>query len=198
MDFSQSDSRQKDRRRKRPRKATPAMLERVALHYLQRYASSAENLRQILLRRIQKSAAAHGTDPDEGAAAIDDLIGRYERAGLLDDAAYAEMRARSLLRRGTSRRMIQAKLAAKGVRTEDIKLALMLLEERFADSDLIAACNYARRRRIGPWRTEDRAPSRERDLAALARQGFAYDLARRVIDAPDTAELESAVAANCN
>ena len=31
---------------------------------------------------------------------------------------------------------------------------------------------------------------REKDLAALGRRGFGYDLARRVIDAGDLAELE--------
>ena len=31
----------------------------------------------------------------------------------------------------------------------------------------------------------DREPNRLRDLAALARAGFAYDLARKVIDAAD-------------
>ena len=51
--------------------------------------------------------------------------------------------------------------------------------------ELKAAAAFARRRRLGPYRTKDREPNRLRDLAALARAGFAYDLARKVIDAAD-------------
>ena len=46
-----------------------------------------------------------------------------------------------------------------------------------------AAHIAARRRRLGPWRREqDRATSRQKDLATLARLGFSYAVARAVID----------------
>ena len=76
-------------------------------------------------------------------------------------------------------------------RAEDIAAALAVLRDQTADPDLAAAIAYARRRRIGPYRTRgDREERRERDLAALARQGFGYDIARRVIDAHDPEDLE--------
>ena len=103
----------------------------------------------------------------------------------------AQGRAASLHRRGVSRRVIASQLAAKGVAPEDIEDALSQLRDTHADLDLDAACNYARRRRLGPWRTKDRAERRERDLAALARQGFGFELALRVIDAEDIAALEA-------
>ncbi|MGH6947427.1 MAG: regulatory protein RecX, partial [Kiloniellales bacterium] len=63
------------------------------------------------------------------------------------------------------------------------------------EPELKAALAFARRRRLGPYRAEpDRAGRRERDLAALARQGFAYELARRVIDCRDPAALEDEAA----
>ncbi len=49
-----------------------------------------------------------------------------------------------------------------------------------------AAAALARRRRLGPYRAaEDRKDHRLRDLAAMARAGFAYDVAKKVIDAKD-------------
>jgi regulatory protein len=49
---------------------------------------------------------------------------------------------------------------------------------------------YAKRRRLGIHRRPDtRALHRDRDLGALARAGFSYDLARRVVDA-DPDEME--------
>lgn len=179
------------RKRRGPRRATPERLNRAALHYLERYASSAENLRRVLMRRVHRSATVHGTDPEEGRAAVDDIIARYRAAGLLDDAAYADMRVRGLHRRGASRRLIAAKLMEKGVGSEDIDHALESLDADSHAPDLEAACNYARRRRIGPWRLSNRDAYRERDLAALGRQGFSMDIALKVVNAADGGQLET-------
>ena len=49
----------------------------------------------------------------------------------------------------------------------------------------------ARRRRLGPFRLpEQRADRRTKDLAAMARAGFAFDVARKVIDATDPDALD--------
>ena len=57
------ESRQKGRPEKRPpKKITPKYLNNVALWYLGRYASSAANLKRVLMRRVNKSCAHHGDD----------------------------------------------------------------------------------------------------------------------------------------
>jgi regulatory protein len=49
----------------------------------------------------------------------------------------------------------------------------------------------ARRRRLGPYRlTEARKDHRLRDLATMARAGFAYDVARKVVDAASPDALD--------
>jgi len=175
------------RRRRAPRKVTPDYLERAALYHLERYASSAENLRRVLMRKVWRSEKQHVTDTEEAAGWVDALVERFCRTGLLDDARYAEARAASLHRRGDSRRAIRQKLSAKGLGTDDIDQALeQVAAEALADPDLEAAVRYVRRRRLGAFRRpEERADRRERDLAALARAGFSYDLAKRVIDSDD-------------
>jgi regulatory protein len=71
---------------------------------------------------------------------------------------------------------------------------LKALRDETPEPDLAAAIAYARRRRLGPWRQgDDREEHRERDLAALARQGFGYDTARRVIEAENVASLEEEI-----
>lgn len=178
--------------RRPPKKATAKHLENVALWYLQRFAASADSLRLVLMRRVDKSARAHDTDRAEGAAFVEDIVARFRASGLLDDRVYAEGRARSLHRRGLSVRGIWARLRAKGVGAEDIEAALAVLSEDAPDPDLTAAIAYASRRRIGPYRRGgDREAMRERDLAALARQGFTYDTARKVIEADDVTALEA-------
>ncbi len=176
--------------RKRLRKVSPKSLESAALHYLERFASSAENLRRVLMRRVYRSARVHDIEPDEAARWVDGIVERYARSGLLDDRRYAENLAHSLSRRGVATRAIRARLMQKGVAPEDINYAIAALSEATGDADLSAALALIRRRRLGPHRDpEARADFHDKDLAALARAGFSYDLARKVIEAEDPNSL---------
>jgi len=175
-----------------PRTITPGRLANIALHYLERYASSSENLRRVLERRVYKASCFH-EDLDVQAAHgwIDDLIKRYQDSGLLNDLTYAETRARSLVARGTATRVIRMKLLEKGVDSDTIDQALAALEDEHPEPELAAAIKLARRRRLGPYRDPaKRAEKKDRDLAAMARSGFSYDLAKRIIECTDTEELE--------
>jgi regulatory protein len=165
-----------------PASVVPALLERWALGYLERFASSAENLRRVLRRRVRRRVSDDET-AQRAAALIDDLVERYRRSGLLDDAAYAAARARGRLARGEPLRRIAAGLTAKGIAAEERAAALESLRETDPDPDLAAACAFARRRRLGPFR---RGPGdRARELAAFARAGFARREAEAVLGCAD-------------
>ncbi len=186
-------------RRPGPKPATPERLERVALFHLERFASSAENLRRVLMRRVQKSVQIHGTDPAEGAAAVEALVERFLKAGMLDDRVYAEARVSRLHRRGASARKIAASLAEKGI---DRELIGTTLDEDDSETghtvrpggDLAAAAALARRRRLGPYRLpEQRADFRQKDLGTLARAGFGRTIAEQVLNAADPKALSALV-----
>lgn len=164
--------------RKAPRKVTPAYLERAAKSYLERFASSSENLRRVLSRKVERRCRERGEEAGPFLALVKDVVERCLRSGLVDDARYAEARAASLRRRGGSARTIRAKLAAKGVARDTLDSAVAVSPEEEA----VAAHALARRRRLGPYRPDDRSAFRQKDLAALARAGFAFDLARSVVD----------------
>ncbi len=184
--------RRKGPRRKEPKKATSRHLENAALHYLQRFASSTENFRRVMMRRVERSARIHDTDQAEGAAMIEDLIRRFSGAGLLDDSVYAAGKALSLFRRGAPPRAIRAKLKSKGVDDGAIDAALAALTDEAAEPEFAAACVFARRRRLGPYRVKPgREERREKDLAALARAGFGYGVALSVVDADSVEEIEA-------
>ena len=173
----------KQPRKHAPRKATPKYLENAALYYLSRYSTSTENLRRMMMRKVMRSAKHHGTDVEDGAALIEAMIGRFLGSGLLDDWAYARTRADSLHRRGNSARVIRGKLKQKGVDDDVIATAL---DARGEDTELTAAVTLAKRRRLGPFAVKPpNGEQREKHLAALARAGFSYDVAQRVIDGKD-------------
>ena len=168
------------------REIEPELLERWALHYLGRYASSAENLRRVLNRRARR----HSPETAQAAARlIDELVTRYREAGLLDDAAYAAGRVQSLHRRGESLRAMRARLAAKGVAAGDIADALSDLRSA-VDPDLAAACAFARRRRLGPYR-RSAAADHTRELGAFARAGFSRRVAEAVLACTDVEAVEA-------
>jgi regulatory protein len=82
---------------------------------------------------------------------------------------------------------MRAKLRQNGVPNSVLDEAMVEFQGSAPDLDLEAARNYARRRRLGPYRRdpEGRAERRDKDLGALARRGFRYDVAREVIDADE-------------
>ena len=168
---------------RKPRKLKPADLKDAALHYLGRYAASTARLRQVLTRRIRNSAKAHDFDPAPLLVELDRVVATLTGVGLLNDAAFADAKARSLNRRGGSRRQIAAKLAGAGVARDATAEALERLNEEMPDAESAAAFAYAKRRRLGVFRNPvDASPERRRkDLMAMARAGFAIDLARRAL-----------------
>lgn len=168
------------------KRLTPERLDNIAKYYLERYASSAENLRRVLMRRVDRAARAIDQDRAEARRWVDALVARYVANGLLNDRAYAEARSASLRRQGRSARAIRQKLAAKGIDADDARAALEQSGGADDAAELRAAMALARKRRLGPFGPADqRRERRSRDLASLARAGFGYDTARRVIDAKE-------------
>jgi regulatory protein len=174
---------------------TKTYLERAALHYLERYASSVDGLRRVLMRRVDKAAREERCDPGEATPWVEEVVARFAASGSVDDRSFAEGRAASLRRRGESARRIVMKLREKGV---DGDLIDTVLEEQDGQdgraAEVAAACRFARRRRLGPMRDPaERADRRDRDLAALARAGFSLDVARQVLDLEDADALEDTI-----
>lgn len=180
--------------RKNPRRITAAYLERVVAHYLERYFTTRSHLRSLLAKRVRRSADHHGTDPEEGMVLVDELLERLEQQGIMNDAVYASSVARSQRRKGASERAIRAKLASKGLRGPLVDEALANAAEELSegrDPDLVAAAQWARKKRLGPWTRdpEQRQELRQKQLARLGRRGFSWGIASQVIDA-ELEELE--------
>ncbi len=170
--------------RKVPRRVTKDRLRNIALHHLERFATSAENLRRVLYRRALKAARHHDTDMEQAKAWIDEVVDGLVRSTAIDDTRYADGKTLSMLRRGQSPRKIRAYLISKGVAAGTINAALEHATTEFGDPDLEAARAYAMRRRIGPYRTKEiTSELKQKELAALGRAGFKFEIARKVVDA---------------
>ena len=169
-----------------PRKITPTYLHNAGLYYLQRFASSTGQFRRVMSRKIEKSCRAHPEQTiEECQKLLDIVVESFQRSGLLNDELYATGAIRSLRQRGLSARAIMAKMTIKGVPAELIQKTLSEIDSYTeGDANLIAAVRLSRRRRIGPFLTPGREideQSQNRHLAAMARAGFDFPTAQRVL-----------------
>lgn len=168
------------RRQKHDRPALDAAaLERLALRYAERYATSRAGLSRYLGRKLAERGWA-GEEPPDPAA----LAERFAALGYVDDAAIAEARGRSHARRGLGPRRLGQALDRLGIAAEDRAAPL----EQAGEAAWEIALRFAERRRLGPFATaadEAMDPrSRDRAIAAMLRAGHSLEHARKIIAAP--------------
>lgn len=179
-----ADKEQRNAKRNRPKKVSEAYLERAALHYLGRFNSSEHNLRQVLERKVRRRNEENAPASDDQKAWIDAVASKCVKYGYVDDAVYARQRAQSFLRRGKPTGTIAQDLRHKGIATDLIAQVLAELEtDEDASADARAAAAYVRRRRFGSFRRKENIPEDklDKELAAMMRAGFRYDLARSML-----------------
>lgn len=188
-------------RRVRPSpRPTEASLHEAALAHLARFAATRAGLRRVLLNRIARWAGTTDLAEEERDAAValaraaaETVVAQLAAAGAVDDAAFAEARARRLARAGRSAQAIAAHLALKGAAAAAEEAIGSALPSR--EAELAAALIAARKRRIGPFGPPDAPPEAQRKaLAALARAGFTRPVAEAAL-AMEIEEAEAQIAA---
>ena len=151
-------------------------LERLALFYAGRYATTRAKLRAYLERKVKERGWAGAA-----AAPVERLVERLAELRYVDDAAFASAKAASLLRRGYGERRVDQALHAAGVGESDSEP----VRETAREGAWEAALRYAQRRRFGPYaETQAERPAREKAAAAMLRAGHRIDLVRRIVNSP--------------
>ncbi len=148
-----------------------AAVERLALRYVERFATTRGRLTAYLQRKIRERGLEDASvDP---AAIAERLAG----LGYIDDRGWGEAKAAAMARRGVGARRVTGALRAAGIAGDDAEAIAPGIEDRALD----AALAFAKRRRIGPFADEaaDR-PTREKQIAAMLRNGHSPTLARAI------------------
>ena len=149
-------------------------LERLALHYVGRYATTRAKLASYLARKVRERGWEG--DPPE----LERLVERLSELGYIDDRAFADARGAAFQRRGYGERRLDQALRAAGIEEADSEAARAEARE----GALAAALRFAKRKRIGPY--AESAPDREgrqKAFGAMLRAGHPVDVAKRVVNA---------------
>lgn len=174
-----------------PKKITARYLYNSGLYYLKRFPASVAHFQNVMMRKIRKSCQAH---PDQDLKACQDLLEdttqKFIDLGLLNDELYTRGMVRSLRQSGKSKRAIMARMATKGIPRDLVQDHLTRYEDERQDqsnsAEWDAALTFARKRRIGPYAVNKVNRGQEHEthrkaLAKMARAGFSYDIAQRVL-----------------
>ena len=181
-----SSDRRKRREKRPPKPLTPDAISELALAYVGRFATSRAKLARYLGRKLRE----RGWE-GELPADIDALVEKIVGYGYVDDAAFAESSARSLVRRGFGKRRVASALYAAGIGEDDSAAARQVAD----DARISAALRLAEKRRWGPFADErsSDAAVREKRIAVFLRAGHDARLARAILalgPGDDTSGLE--------
>jgi regulatory protein len=114
--------------------------------------------------------------PDEAA---DEVLGRFEDVGLIDDAAFARAWVESRhYSRGLAGRALSAELKQRGVAADEIRAAI---DEQLSPDAEVAAARSLVQRRLAATRGLPQQQRTRRLAGMLARKGYPAGLAFRVI-----------------
>lgn len=178
---------------KQPKRISETYLHNSGLYYLERYSASSNHFTEVMLRKVKKSCAFH-TDQnyEECAQMVRNLTQKLIRLEILNDDLYARGQVRALRGKGKSKRFIHGQLKTKGVPNGLIEKHMALYDEEHGrndrESEREAALTFARKKRLGPFRTNDRKTP-EQELGSLARAGFSYDIAKSILELEESDEL---------
>ncbi len=174
-------------------------LEDQGARYLARTEASKRALADSLERKLRTRGERDGVDVQALIAQIPDVVESLAARGYVDDHRFARELYDRSRRDGRSRARIRAKLVSKGIDEQIIRdveaeradagdgqdASFEPDPRRAEDEELSAALRTARKRRLGPFHPdpERREALREKHLGVLARGGFSFDVALRIVDA---------------
>ena len=163
-------------------KVTVEEMRNFAFNYLEKYAPSKQQLRTYLLKKYLKSGT-NDLKKKNVLDLIDIVIEDLEKSKFINDKFYSEMKAKSLINKGSSINKIRSYLFNKGIGEKYIKNTIEKIVENNEDQDFFSAIKICKKKRIGPSRDENnRTLFYKKDIGILARSGFDFEISKKVME----------------
>jgi len=159
-------------------------LKDLAYSYLEKYNPSKQQLKVYLLKKYLTKIKG-SKSKKEVSMVIDEIVQNLEKNKFINDELYSDSKARMYLRRGYSLNKINQSLKNKGIDDQYIKKSINKIKEDKIEPDFVSALKLCKRRRIGALRPgSNRELFYKKDMGILARNGFSFELSKKVLDLP--------------
>ena len=157
-----------------------ATLQRAAATYLNRFAPSVYQFRQMLLRKCKKLPIDLNQETVEHV--VNGEILRRIQQGILNDRRYAESWAQKMQAAGKSLLQIKVKLHQKRISKEIIDQTVSTISDH--QHQLTAALLYAKKRRLGPFSSDRNKDAKQRwkELQKMVRAGHTFDVSKQILE----------------
>ncbi len=162
----------------------------ITLFYLERFDASTLKVKQMLERRIQKEKAKGAIVPNNAQELIQNVINRMQNLGYINDERFAQIQIKKLCSAGKSKSFILNKLKQAGITGEIAKNLLSEFDLENESSDLTRAEQWLKKHRKGQFRSKNADEFYQKDLAALARAGFSYEIASSALKTKPASDEE--------
>jgi regulatory protein len=153
-----------------------SILMKYAIDYLSKYSSSKNNLIQILKNKVRR-LKIEKKDKFLLFNSIGTIVEKLEKNNFINDFNYSISKIRSFIFQGKSRIFIKSYFIQKGVESNIISKALEEFDVENSKWELESAKTYASKKRF----TNDK-DNRQKNLARMARAGFSYDMANKILN----------------
>jgi regulatory protein len=157
-------------------------IRRLAFLYLEKYSCSKQQIRIYLLKKMMNKPNKL-KNKNELINLIDTILENLEEKNYLSDELYSNSKAKFYLKKGYSLNKIRSSLIKKGISDKYVKSSISRIKDEEIDPDFFSAIKICKKRRIGPSREEGNRPLfYKKDMGILARNGFSYELSKKVLD----------------
>ena len=170
------------RNKKKTLEVTVEEMRNFAFKYVEKYAPSKQQLKTYLLKKYLRISVNNLKKVDV-VNLIDVVLSDLEKSKFINDKFYSNSKAKSMVQRGNSINKIRSYLINKGISSQYINETVQKIEEENSDQDFFSAIKICKKKRIGPARVEDnRVLFYKKDISLLARNGFTYEISKKVMD----------------
>ena len=157
-----------------------------AIWYVERYATSSENLRKYLIRKVRDTHLSIGSNE-----IIVDIIREFQEQKIINDKLFADGKLRNLILRGWSINKSVYKLKQLGIADHDIELCINEMKNENNELDLYAAARLVKKRSLGAFRRVDfNDKVKTREFGIMSRAGFSYSICKKLLIDMDKEQIE--------
>ena len=150
-------------------------LVKYAINYLSKYSSSKTNLERILKNKIRRTKIEK-KEKFTLYNSIPEIIKKLEKNNFLNDYNYTTSKINLLISNGKSKIFIKNYLLKKGI---DKKLSSEIfaeLNEEDSNWEIKSAKTFARKKNLQKDNND------EKNLSKMARAGFSYEIAKKILE----------------